>query len=64
MVEQQHSKDIPIKVSKPAHLVPPHRNHSLVIQNNVVARVLIVRIIHTALEHGAVYPTGVAFVAA
>ena len=46
------------------NLVPPHRNHSLVIQNHVVARVLIVRIIHTALEYGAVHYAGVALVAA
>ena len=46
------------------NLVPPHRNHSFVIQNNVIAGVLIVRIIDTALEDGTVHDAGVALVAA
>ena len=38
--------------------------HALVFQNNVIAGVLIIRMIRTALEHGAVHQAGVAHIAA
>jgi len=46
-----------------AVLVPPHGNHRPDVQYDVVLRLILARIVHSPLEHGAVHDANVPFVA-
>ena len=47
-----------------ANLVPPHRHHLPVVQHDMVAGRVLIRVVHRALEHGAVHSPGAPLVAA